>query len=76
MSKYGSKYGLFSLDSELVEGFWEKDDKHALLKALCLAECDLSEEFKKGFMLCRIDFQGNPFHMVACVKNSTSLYFF
>lgn len=73
MSKYGSKYGLFSLDSELVEGFLEKDDKHALLKALCLAECDLSEEFKEGFMLCRIDFQGNPFRMVACVKNSTSL---
>lgn len=73
MSKYGCKYGLFSLDSELVEGFWEEDDKHALLKALCLAECDLSEEFKKGFMLSRIDFQGNPFRMVACVKNSTSL---
>ena len=73
MSKYGSKYGLFSLDSELVEGFLEKDDKRALLKALCLSECDLSEEFEKGFMLCRIDFQGNPLRMVACVKNSTSL---
>lgn len=73
MSKYGSKYGLFSLDSELVESFWEKDDKHALFKALCLAECDLSEEFEKGFILSRINFQGNPFRMVACVKNNTSL---
>lgn len=73
MSKYGSKYGLFSLDYELVENFLEKDDKHALLKALCLAECDLSEKFEKGFMLARIDFQGNPLRMVACVKNSASL---
>lgn len=73
MSKLESKYGLFNLDSELVEGFWAEDDKHALLKALCLAECDLSEKFEKGFMLSRIDFQGNPLRMVACVKNSTSL---
>lgn len=73
MNKYVRKYGLFSRDSELVEGFWEKDDKHALLKALCLAECDLSEKFEKGFMLSRIDLLGNPLRMVACVKNSTSL---
>lgn len=73
MSEYVRKYGLFSSDSELVEGFWDKDDKHALLKALCLAECDLSEKFEKGFMLSRIDLLGNPLRMVACVKNSTSL---
>ena len=42
MSKYGSKYGLFSRDTELLESFWEEDDKHALIKALCLAECDFN----------------------------------
>lgn len=73
MSKGESKYGLFNLDSELVEGFWEEDDKHALLKALCLAECDLSEKFKKAFILSRIDILGYPLRMVACVKNNTAL---
>lgn len=73
MSKYGSKYGLFSHDTELLESFWEEDDKHALIKALCLAECDFNAKCEKGFMLARIDFQSAPFRVIANVKNSTTL---
>lgn len=73
MSKYGRKYGLFSRDTELLESFWEEDDKHALIKALCLAECDFNAKCEKGFMLARIDFQSAPFRVIANVKNSTTL---
>ena len=73
MSKYGSKYGLFSRDTELLESFCEEDGKHALIKALCLAECDLNAKCEKGFMLARIDFQNAPFRVIANVKNSTTL---
>lgn len=73
MSKYVRKYGLFSRDAELLESFWEKDDKHALLKALCLAECDFNTECEKGFMLARIDFQSAPLRVIANVENSTAL---
>lgn len=73
MSKYVRKYGLFSRDAELLESFWEKDDKHALLKALCLAECDFNTECKNGFMLARIDFQNAPLRVIANVEKSTAL---
>lgn len=73
MSKSESKYGLFGLDSELLESFWEEDDKHALIKALCLAECDFSAKCDNGFMVCRVDYQSIPFRTVANVNNRTAL---
>lgn len=73
MSKYVRKYGLFSRDAELLESFWEKDDKHALIKALCLAECDFNAKCEKGFVLARIDYQGVPYRVIANIKNSTTL---
>ena len=73
MSEHGSRHGLPSRGTELLESFWEEDGKHAPIKASCLAECDLSEELEKGPMLSRIDLKGNPFRMAACVENSASL---
>lgn len=62
-------YGLFTLESVLLKTIYEEDDKHALIKALCLAECDFSAMCKKGFILAKIDSYLAITRMVADVRN-------